>query len=399
MELSLATIYGLLLALGLVSVDTVLNANTLYLDSSVAAKFEEAGYTSEVVEQHLIHDLAIIADTKSLIKAPVVKSSDSPSFSAAIASVVNLQDSLEAAQQLVGFAPPKLYAAAVLHGETDTMELTGRSPVFGRFSIKVDGSDKLIDEMIAEAAYKTFRELDPYTAILYRFTQNVENLSAVEAEVNEMLDRLKTTTHQDSVAELHNLKGIILLDRNDIEGALGQFQRALNDDPNFFVARLNVALAMIQLNRFHDALKSTDFVTYMWPWSPTSDPIIQSASYVLRGIAHSRQNRVDEALADFQMAAHLQPTSTAAFWYWGVLLEQLGDTEGAAEKFAAAKEKLVYFETYPEIALLYFWVSAQDKRPLERRHQLPSWGHRDSATTAPAPVPAPTPATPSESKT
>lgn len=249
MEISLATIYGLLLAVGLVSVDTVLNANTLFLDSHVASKFEESGYSAKVVEQHLISELSIIADTKSLVKAPVIKSSDAPSVSAALASVVNLQDSLEAAQQLVGFAPPKLFAAAVQHGETDTIELTGRSPLFGRFSISVDGAEKNMDQMIEEAAYRTFRELDPYTAVLSRFTLNADDLSTVEAELDAVLARVRSSVHTDTKAQLENLKGIIALDRNDIDGAIELFRAALKDDPHFHVVRLNLALALVQLDR------------------------------------------------------------------------------------------------------------------------------------------------------
>lgn len=381
MEISLATIYGLLLALGLVSVDTVLNANTLFLDSHVAAKFEEAGYSSKVVEQHLISDLSLIADTKSLVKAPVIKSSDAPSFSAALASVVNLQDSLEAAQQLVGFAPPKLFAAAVVHGETDTIELTGRSPLFGRFSISVDGAEKNIDQMISEAAYRTFRELDPYTAVLSRFTLNPDNLDEVEGELDEILARVRNTAHTDTKAQLENLKGIIALDRNDVPGAIEWFQSALKADPHFHVVRLNLALALVQLDRYDEAIAQTSFISEPVYWPMTGDPVLLSAAYVLRAVAHWGKGNLLAAKTDLDYAAYLQPTSTAAYWYLSGVLHAMGEPTKGDMMLQKAKDNLVYFETYPEVALLYYWVSAEDMRPLERRSTtLPSWHGQDKAT-------------------
>ncbi len=399
LEISLATIYGLLIAVGLVSVDTVLNANTLFLDSHVAAKFEEAGYSAEVVEQHLINELSIIADTKSLVKAPVVKSSAAPTVSSALASVVNLQDSLEAAQQLVGFAPPKLFAAAVEHGEVDTIELTGRSPLFGRFSISVDGAEKNMDQMIEEAAYRTFRELDPYTAILSRFTHTPDNLEAVETELDEMLVRLRLSPHTDTKAQLENLKGIIALDRNDIEGAIGNFQTALKDDPHFHVVRLNLALAMVQLDRYDAAIDHTSFISEPAYWPMTGDPVLLSAAYVLRAVAHWGKGNLMLAKSDLEYAVYLQPTSTAAYWYLSGVLHAMGQPTKGEMMLQKAKDNLVYFETYPEIALLYYWVSAEDMRPLERRTTtLPSW-HGGTAPSEPQAEPDAAPSAPTPSQT
>lgn len=402
LEISLATIYGLLLAVGLVSADTVLNANTLFLDSHVASKFEEAGYSAEVVEQHLISELSIIADTKSLVKAPVVKSSDAPSFSAALASVVNLQDSLEAAQQLVGFAPPKLFAAAVQHGETDTLELTGRSPLFGRFSISVDGAEKNIDQMIEEAAYRTFRELDPYTAVLSRFSLNPDNLEAVETELDAVLARVQASTHTDTKAQLENLKGIIALDRNDTEGAVTWFQAALKDDPHFHVVRLNLALAMVQLDRFDEAIAQTSFISEPAYWPMTGDPVLLSAAYVLRAVAHWGKGNLLAAKTDLDYAVYLQPTSTAAYWYLSGVLHTMGQSTKGDMMLQKAADNLAYFETYPEIALLYYWVSAKDMRPLERRTlTLPSWHGQGKATepVEPQSQPDAAPSAPTPSQT
>lgn len=399
MEISLATFYGLLVALGLMSVDTVMNANTLFLDSHVGAKFEEAGYSAEVVEQHLISDLAIMADTKSLVKAPVVKSSDAPSVSAALASLVNLQGSLEAVQQLVGFAPPKLHAAVVQHGETDTIELTGRSQLFGRFSISVDGAEKNIDQMIEEAAYRTFRELDPYAAVLFHFSRNTDDLGAAEPELDDLLTRVQMSEHSDTRAQLENLKGIIALNSNDIDGAMAWFQSALKDDPQFHVVRLNLALALVQLDRYDEAIAQTSYISEPAYWPKTSDPVLLSAAHVLRAVAHWGKGDLPSAKADLDYAVSLQPTSTAAYWYLSGVLNAMGQPTEGDEMLQKAQDSLVYFETYPEVALLYYWVSADDMRPLERRTPtLPSW-HGGPAPSQPQEQPDAAPSVPTPSQT
>jgi tetratricopeptide (TPR) repeat protein len=398
MEISLATIYGILFALGLVSVDTVLNANTLYLESSVAKKYEEVGYSSEVVQRHIINELATIAETPSLVSTPVIKSSDTPSVSAAVASLVNLQASLEAAQDLVGYAPPRLYAAAVIHDEQDVFELTGRSRLFGRFSIAVEGDGKGIDEMIEEVAYRTFRELDPYGAVLHRFADAEDDLTIVESELDDLMDRLRNTAHFRTRAQMHNLKGIVLLDKDDIDGAVEHFDTALDLDPRFHVASLNLALAHVQLDQYQQAIDSLNTVAEPWMWPATSNSVLLATAYTLRGVAYWGQQDMQAAKADLEYAVYLQPTSTAAHYYLAGLYHELGDPDGRELAAANATNALVHFETYPEVALLYFWVSPYDMRPLERRgNTLPSWHTRDeNGPTAPAPAPAPAAPTPTQ---
>ncbi|NQW08823.1 MAG: tetratricopeptide repeat protein [Alphaproteobacteria bacterium] len=377
MGISLLTIYGALLALTLVTTDTLLNTNTLYIEAHVASQFETEGYSPAVVQEQLINELTEIADTKSLIKAPVVKSSDAKSFSAGLASVVSLEDSLKAAQNIAGLTPPRLFTAAVINDGRRALELTGRSHVFERFSITVEGKDKTTGEMFKEAAYKTFTELDPYIAILYRFTDDRKTtLSALDVEIDGLLERLKYTPHNDDRSHLLNLKGIIALDANDVDGAVALFRRSIHADPTFLVARLNLALSLIQLDRYQEAIDEINRVTEPWWWRPTGDNILLATAYTIRGVGFWGQGKLDRAGADFQYAAVWHPTSTAAYWYWSRLIREMGDTAEADRKLATANDNLAYFEGYPEVALLYFWVSEEDARPLERRsNRLPSWAN------------------------
>lgn len=393
MELSLATIYGMLLAFGLVTADTVMNANTLYLDAHAASKFEDEGYSAVVLEQHLINALSDIADTKSVVSAPTIKSSDTKSFSVALASVVNLQASMEAAQQMIGFAPPKLFAAAVINSGEPGLELTGRSRIFGRFSIYVDGKGRDMDDVIADAAYKTFKQLDPYTAILFRFEEaKVEN-ATLGPEIDQVLKQLVHTPHWATRAQLLNLRGIVELENDRVDSAIDQFRASLKENPQFMVARVNLALALVQQDRYAEAIAAVNQVIEPWWWPRIYDNVVLANAYITRGGAKWGQGKLAEALADFEYAAKLLPSSSAAYWYWSRLLRTMGYPQNAEKKFEIARRNLAYFEAYPELALLYFWISEEDQRPLERRtDEFPSW--QSSTKTSPAPAPAPAPAKP-----
>lgn len=210
--------------------------------------------------------------------------------------------------------------------------------------------------------------------------------------------RLKTTPFIKLRSELHNLKGIVALDRNEIDEAVVAFEDALHDDPSSVVARLNLAFALVQIDEYQHAIDATAFVTDPWLWPATSDPALLSTAYIIRGAARWGQQDLTAAMHDFEYAAYLQPTSTAANWYWSRLLRLRGDPDEADKKLEVARDNLSYFETYPELALLYFWVSEQDQRPLERRtNDFPSWSGSSDADPASSTAPGATPTAPTSS--
>ena len=72
---TLTAIYAVLATLGLVATDTYYNANTMYLDTTVAEAVAEEGYTPYVIDGIFIAEVKKITKIPSLVAAPTIQSS------------------------------------------------------------------------------------------------------------------------------------------------------------------------------------------------------------------------------------------------------------------------------------------------------------------------------------
>lgn len=82
MELTVAMIYALLAGLGLVTVDSLLSSQSVYLDARTAQTLDQKGYSKDVVDQIFLTRFKEISATKSLIEGsrlPRARPSRSPS--------------------------------------------------------------------------------------------------------------------------------------------------------------------------------------------------------------------------------------------------------------------------------------------------------------------------------
>jgi len=84
-------------------------------------------------------------------------------------------------------------------------------------------------------------------------------------------------------------------------------------------------------------------------------------------VAETEMGRYRAAGDSFRRAVELNPKSSEAYVYWARMLRKAGRSAEAAGKFEMARANSVYFENFPEMTLLYFWLSEQGQDPLERR--------------------------------
>src|SRR3546814_15758700 len=97
----------MLATFGLVVTDTYFNANTMYLDTTVAESVKEEGYEPEMVDGIFISEVKRITGTPSLVASPTIRSSDTQPVSAALAEAGGLESALGALHSLRGLIPPK----------------------------------------------------------------------------------------------------------------------------------------------------------------------------------------------------------------------------------------------------------------------------------------------------
>ncbi len=97
------------------------------------------------------------------------------------------------------------------------------------------------------------------------------------------------------------------------------------------------------------------------------NPAIDAAGHTISGVANWALKRHHLAEKHFAEATRINPITSDAFEYWGAMLVELGRTAEGAEKHRIGAQNLALFEQYPEIALLYFWLTERDGVPLARR--------------------------------
>ena len=99
----------------------------------------------------------------------------------------------------------------------------------------------------------------------------------------------------------------------------------------------------------------------------TGNPLLMSSAYTIKGVAETEQKKFKEAEASFQKATSFNPQSSEAYVYWSRMLKKSARPAEAERKIVQAKQNSMHFENFPEMALLYFWLTESGDRPLDRR--------------------------------
>jgi tetratricopeptide (TPR) repeat protein len=370
MDFAVSTIAALFVAMGLVATDALINANSLFLDVDVAPALQKRGYSEKVVHDGMIEEMKTIASRRSLVAAPQIYSSSGKSISVALADIVNLGRIMKDAQALVGYAPPKMHVTIVEDEGDFILEASGVSERIGQIVVTGRLGQGTTDEMIRQAARDLLRRMEPYIVILDAFDDVIDDgkgLERIEEEIAREIASLPPTPLSQKRANFENLLGIVDLHLNKITDAEVHFRNAIEAAPDFGVAYLNLAFVHVQNDDYQSAIDIVSEWIDPWYWPKLKSPVLRAAGHVIRGVGHWGLEHYDEALAEFAYATRLHPQSTETYVYWGRLLHELDREEEANEKFLVARQNLAHFESFPEVALLYFWLTERDQEPLQRR--------------------------------
>lgn len=393
---TLTALYFLLGSLGLVVTDTYFNANTMYLDTTVADSVKEEGYEAEVVNGIFISEVKKITKTPSLVKAPTIQSSHAKPVSAALAEAAGLESALGAVHSLMGVVPPKMVASVIAEdqaqrvqvvanapgggagnyvvGEDKTLKviLTGYDPNSGYFDINVEAhsSEDNLDHLVRDAAFKAVLKLDPYLALLHDVNRRAvsgEDLAPVRTLIDkEIKEAPESLTHAHR-ALMENLRGVVALLDKDQVTARAHFLKAMASNPQQPVGFLNCAFLDVHEDRFEEALKNVERVIHPTYWPLTGNQVLLSSAYTIKGAAETEMGRFRDAEASFQKAASLNPQSSEVYVYWSRMLRKSARPAEADRKLVQARQNSMYFENFPEMALLYFWLTEAGTQPLQRR--------------------------------
>lgn len=391
---SLTALYALLATSGLVSMDSYVNSRTIQLETTVAEPLSHEGYDTSVVEAIFMSEVTRIINTPSLASLPKISTMREKPFSVAAAEVLHVPGALRTAQSYVGLEPPWL-TASIIVDERDTrislpkekangnraflsiaenissrMIITGFSPDHGYFAFSAAQADRKFDEMITNGAWEAVRYLDPYYAVLARFVDGIQK-GVSEAQLrNEVLGELNsrdTWMSDHDRALMQNLVGISELLDNNLAAARPWFEKTVALDPVNPVGWLNLGFLDVQEDHFEDALEKVDKVIPPAYWPFGGNKHLLASAYVTRGVALGELHRYAEAADAFKAAIGVNPDTASAYLYWARMLRAQGRVGEAQELFEKAKSNEAKFINYPEVALLYFWLTEAGDKELRRR--------------------------------
>ncbi|MBI2460103.1 MAG: tetratricopeptide repeat protein, partial [Candidatus Rokubacteria bacterium] len=142
-------------------------------------------------------------------------------------------------------------------------------------------------------------------------------------------DRALTGTALLAVADLATRRG----DRDRAIEALGRFLVELSGDPLAEVAGLTRAVLLLRAERFGEAAAQLRALLVRFPLTLRQGEIRRAL-----GLALFRQQRFEEALAEFRQAGRLSPTGDPEVWYAaGLAALHLGRLAEAEEAFNRAR--------------------------------------------------------------
>jgi len=175
---------------------------------------------------------------------------------------------------------------------------------------------------------------------------------------------------REQLYRLNNV-GVAFMEQYKHEDAVKQFKQALERDPNFAVARINLALAYYYLNDSRAAVEEARAGVKLAPDSP-------HAHYAL-AVALRNEKLYDEALAEFNKVLSIDPRDSAT----NIQIGQLHAQKQQYPQAVAAFQRAIESESYNATAVYSLaqalnrsGQAAEGRKAFDRFQQLQASGYK-----------------------
>lgn len=368
-------IYALVGAVGLLGAEAYFNSSTIHIETSVAPIYEQKGYSHKVVEAIFAGELENIADTGSVTGQLQFVTSNSKPVGSALAEAAGLSSSFEAAKTAAGIKHTAVLASVVVDTkdgkDIPRIVVAGNTNGTHHFNLTIPLSETTsVDLALAEAAFRTMKEISPYLVALYAFERAERNgVHPTEADnlVKAWIENAPTSVYSPERALFENLRGLSALVDNDVATAEAWFQKARKSDPECAPARLNVGFMALYRGYHELALELLRPIAEGSLWSRSEDARVLYAAHVGLGIALAGLGKFEESDAAFAEALSLKPNGVSVYYYWARALVKQNRTAEAKSLAETAQRNAMQIVNLPELASLYFWLPEEPNGRLERR--------------------------------
>jgi hypothetical protein len=352
-----------LLSLGLLGADAVINAGNVIFQVAVTKRLAERGYTPAVVDSLLDSDLKEVVEFRSMVHRTRVRSAEQKSIVGAVADSLNLKDVTAAFQSEFGLDSIRL-TGSLMDGDTGEFRfiLGGTSLHVGKFTIDMTSRDKqTLPEFLNDVSGSIATHLEPYAVavdkfrVLQRKNKYLENDGDHEEFQAFVIEQIKLETNEggttDDRAAFFNLLGMVSLLYHAHDCAKLQFEQAVKADPALGVPELNLALLALVERHFDEAVKRA-LAAERAP-EMRSEPFLVANARTLVGLALWGKGDLRGAAEQFRTAVTIYPGAMWGYLYWSELEGSLGNKDSQALLAERAEHNLQFFESYPEVALMY----------------------------------------------
>jgi tetratricopeptide (TPR) repeat protein len=354
-------------ALGLMVADVALSSDKIIVDVAVPQSYTEAGVTADIVEALYLSEIQSIIDTPSVVPAPAIRGTREKSLASSLAATLQLAEVGQSLQRLMGYDPVHVRASLIVEHETTkfiVVESTRRGRSF-QVTLEQRPGETVI-QLIKRGALETMFQLEPYLALVHALqtAEGPSDFAKITTAIDGEIGKLPNVPISSLRSQYENLRGIIALLNEDVDGAAAAFNAAIVSDTHNVVAVLNLSFIACQLDRYAEGERIVRRI--LEPTPLTRQPVLLSAAYM--GWACTLMGQKDFKRADLVLAqaALSYPQSSSTYQLWSELKEEIGETPEAKQLRRKARENSIYFENYAEIATLYFELEWRDKQKLRR---------------------------------
>ncbi|MCW2249387.1 tetratricopeptide (TPR) repeat protein [Azospirillum fermentarium] len=365
-----------LAAFGIISTDAVLHADSVSVSLYMSDELSKGTAKGEIIEDMFIAKMQEIGDVKSYFGSPSVRSNKSKTIGAVLAKTMKLEDMTAAIQHTFGMKTAAVNGSFAKDEKEGKLQLVAmvRDPDEPPFPlvIKRDNNESLPD-MMGRAAQQVMEHLAPYITLVYLLqdADHKHDYAQVDDLIARELAAYASSAYYKERAGILNIAGIVALHKQNLPEAARLFEEADQTDPSLLIPRLNRAFVMLAA----DEEKGVD--GYL---KPTMDSARYQRSYTLlaagdmiRAGALMSAGKFDQAAAALDDAEYWDPTSAAVPSLRAEICAERGDVTCVQKYKAKARSNLDNFETYPELASLYYhisWRKGEPLRPNDLRHEM-----------------------------
>jgi Tfp pilus assembly protein PilF len=232
--------------------------------------------------------------------------------------------------------------------------------------VLVPHDNETVPAFVKRAALFGASQLAPYSTTLYllQVHSRDKDFSDVMALVEQIRSKMPPAPvhHQRSLYE--NVRGIIMLFKEDPKAAKVEFAKAVMSDPDNPVPAVNLAFAEIETD---DYAAAAERMERLLRDAPPGNNVLHATAYMTWAAANMGMK--DAARADVLLAKaiELYPTSSTAYDLWAEAKDLQGNhAEATALRQKALDSTADLFENYAEVAALYFRLGWQDNMPVTR---------------------------------